>query len=318
MFSNRQMILPFRPKPTPVIHELGQCVLLGSCFADLMGHRFAYSGFSVLSNPFGTLYQPLSIAKMFERAKGACDYDAEDFVLRGELWHTWEQHSSMSDVDPQHLHLVIKERLDEMRSTLSNGATVFVSLGTSWVYRLKEKDLIVANCHKHPGQLFEKELLSVEDTVKAIQSVYNVIKHFNPSNQLVLSVSPVRHSRDGLPENNRSKGRLLEAVHTYIEQQEDVIYFPSYEFMIDHLRDYRFYATDMVHPSEQAADFIFDALVDLLTTDPVKMAVHEIQEYRKMEKHRPMFTDTLEYKNFQLNKEKKRIELMQKYPQVTF
>lgn len=316
MFSTRQMILPFKPKATPVIDRLGPCMLLGSCFADLMGSRFAYSGFEVLSNPFGTLYQPLSIANLFERAEEGCTYASDDFVLRGELWHTWEQHSSLSDTDPQKLHLAITERLEMTRKTLGKGVTVFVSLGTAWVYKLKSSNKIVANCHKHPGTQFRKELLTVEEIFNSLQTVYRIIKQYNPDSRLVLSVSPVRHSRDGLVENNRSKGRLIEAVHQFIEQQTDVVYFPAYEFMIDHLRDYRFYATDMVHPSDQATDFIFDAVVDLLMTEPVRIAVREIQEFRKMQAHRPMFTETTEFKNFVLLREKKRNSLLQKYPHV--
>jgi lysophospholipase L1-like esterase len=316
MFSNEKLILPFKPAPTPVIDSFGHCLLAGSCFANSMGDFFEQAGFSTNVNPFGTLFNPVSIAVMFRRSLGECSYDSDDFVLNGELWHTWEQHTFFSDTDPQTLHLMILDSLENMRRSLKGPTYVFITLGSSWVHELKENSEVVANCHKHPADQFDKRLLSEKEIQAALDTIYEIIKRFNSQNRLILTISPVRHSREGLIENNRSKARLIESVHAFIDKHSDVSYFPAYEIMIDHLRDYRFYDTDLVHPSSYANELVFRAVNELLMTEDIQQVVEKVDDYRKLERHRPRFKDTDAYHQFELKKEELRVQLLSAYPQL--
>lgn len=316
MFSNENLILPFRPKPNPIIDAFGQCLLVGSCFAENMGTRFENAGFSTQVNPYGTLYNAHSIAGMFERVAGTCDYKTDDFVLNGELWHTWEQHSSLSHTDPQTLHLMIRERLQMLKESLKGPTYVFISLGAAAVYELIESGEIVANCHKHPGDLFKKRMMTTDEIRAALTKIYGIVKDFNQENRIIFTISPVRHHRTGLVENNRSKARLIEGLHSFLDDTPDAIYFPAYELMIDHLRDYRFYGNDLVHPSEYASDLIFMAVQELLMTDQLRQVVEKVLTYRKMLAHRPMFPETEAYHQFELKRDQLRVDLLTAYPDL--
>lgn len=316
MFSNENLILPFKPKPNPVIDAFGHCLLVGSCFAEYMGKRFERAGFSSLVNPYGTLYNAQSIADMFERAAGSCDYKNEDFVLNGELWHTWEQHSSLSHTDPQTLHLMIRERLQMLRDSLKGPSYVFISLGAAAVYELPETRKIVANCHKHPNDIFQNRLMKTEEIKAALTKIYGIVKGFNAQNRIIFTISPVRHYKTGLIDNNRSKARLIEGLHSFLDETSDAIYFPAYELMIDHLRDYRFYGNDLVHPSEYASDLIFMAVQELLMTDQLRQVVEKVLAYRKMLEHRPMFPDTEAYHQFELKRDQLRVDLLTAHPDL--
>lgn len=292
-------------------------LLVGSCFADEIGEKMVRGGFEAMVNPFGTLYNPASIAASLLRALSEKEValprsyefptvntslsmsttsvdrhrrhrltDIDDVVfedVKAGVWHSWMHHSSFSSADPAELVARINRTTHEVAAFLREADVLIVTFGTAIIYRLKETGMLVANCHKQPDNLFVREWLNAYDIVDQWQMLLQLVESVNPKLKVIFTVSPIRHKRDGYHVNQISKGILLQAV-----DEMDVEYCPAYEIMMDELRDYRFYASDMIHPSDTAVEYIWqrfqDTYFDNITKDAVAKATKEWHRHQ----HRPI------------------------------
>lgn len=253
-------------------------LLLGSCFTDEIGALLTQHGFHALSNPTGTLYNPLSIAQALNLQYPISNLQ---LVFHDGLWHSMQHHGSFSHADKA----VVEQRCQEAEAQLTEGLTkasvIIITFGTSWVY--EQEGRVVANCHKLPEAAFTRRLLSVEEIV----ATWLPIIQAYPDKHWLFTVSPIRHLRDGLHANQISKGILLQAIDRLVELT-DATYFPSYEILIDELRDYRFYAEDLCHPSTQAIEYIWERLADTFFSDATRaIALQSFKAYR-FSQHRPL------------------------------
>jgi len=254
------------PKPPFTISHQDRLLLLGSCFADEMAGKLLANGFTVLANPFGALYNPASIAAMLLRCISERECK-EIFVGTDGIWHSWMHHSRFSAETKDELQARVSKATQETAAFLRTASVLIVTFGTAIIYRLKENGMLVANCHKQPDSLFQRERLTAYDIVDQWQMLLQLLHAVNPDLKLIFTVSPIRHKRDGLHVNQISKGILLQAVEEMVNGNMEIVnskwsnskynYFPSYEIMLDELRDYRFYADDMVHPSPLAVEYIW-------------------------------------------------------------
>jgi lysophospholipase L1-like esterase len=288
-----------------------QLLWLGSCFADHMGRQFAQLGFSQTTNPFGILFQPLALQQLVDRALQDKVYTHADLILHNNLWHCFELHSDCSNPDPEAMLTDLNAKQQLLKTQLQQATHIGFTLGTAWVYRHLASDRVVANCHKIPQTAFVKELLSAAEIETALQQLISAIHTVNPNAQLVFTVSPVRHSKDGLVENQRSKAQLLVALHQLLETHK-AYYFPAYELLLDELRDYRFYADDLLHPSPLAIRYIWEKWLSVTTTPETQALIAEVEAVQKSRQHRPFNPDTAEHTVFLEKLEKKVEELRNK------
>jgi hypothetical protein len=299
-----------KPLETKIDYQ-SQLLWMGSCFAENMGNQFAQLGFSQLTNPFGILFQPLALQRLVERALQANYFTQTDLVYHNGLWHCFELHSICSNSDPEAMLKQLNAKLTLLKIQLEQSTHIGFTLGTAWVYRHLERDEVVANCHKIPQSQFAKELLSVGQIENALQKLIESIQAVNPNVQLLFTVSPVRHSKDGLVENQRSKAQLLVALHQLLETH-NAFYFPAYELLLDELRDYRFYADDLLHPSPLAIRYIWDKWLSISTTPEIQALIAEVETVQKSRQHRPFNPDTEEHQAFIEKLDKKVEELRNK------
>jgi lysophospholipase L1-like esterase len=271
------------PKTDFSINHSHKLTFLGSCFSDEMSKYALDAGFDVLSNPYGTIYHPFAIAK---NIIDAIDGNKNIPVLeRDDLFYSWDASTKVSAKSNIELEQSILSKNKKLVEHLGKPGILFITFGTAFIYRLKESNSYVANCHKLPGNLFKKEILSVEKIVEIWQEVLTKLRQTNPKLKVVFTVSPVRHIRDGIIENNRSKARLLQ-VEEELSSLENVEYFPSFEIVIDELRDYRFFKEDRVHPSVEAIKYIWKRFSDLYFDEKTQNVVEEFSKVRKRLAHR--------------------------------
>lgn len=257
---------------------------IGSCFSDHMHQRFRHHGLKAWMSPYGTTYNPLSITNQL--------ISSIDLTNRFNL-HThknssfyWETSHKIVHSNPAELTHAVDVMRAESKKALSHLNILFITLGTSWVYELADSGLLVANCHKLPANHFTKRLLEISEITTALNQLITSLILFNPRINIVFTVSPVRHLRDGIIENTRSKARLIEACHELVESHQECSYFPSFELLMDEFRDYRFYEKDGAHPTEFAIDLVFDKLKDVLFSEPFKNVLLDVSRVRQMEQHR--------------------------------
>ena len=265
---------------------------LGSCFADVVGNQLIINKLKAETNPFGTLFNPLSIFKILSPAY--TQLDERLFIQNQEAWVHYDFHSQFSANTKEELSKLISQRLNDVHSQLTtataaahNSQFLILTFGTSFIYKLLQPQIYIANCHKMPKNLFEKQLLSVKDICKSFAILHKELKEINPNLRIILTVSPVRHTKDGMTENQVSKSILRAACHYLTTDYQDVEYFPSYEIMMDDLRDYRFYKPDMIHPNEVAEAYIFEKFAETYFDDNLKDFIKIWQPIRKALDHRP-------------------------------
>lgn len=289
-------------------------LFLGSCFADEVGKTCRNLGFDALLNPFGVLFNPMSIASALTRLKNGEQYTHDDVISvgEGEFFCTFEHNTEFWETSEKALLDRINNELEANTEHFKKTRWVIISLGTAWVYRDKENHKIVSNCHKLPSQLFERSLLTVDD----ITIVLSDIVKSNPDKNFIFTVSPLRHLKDGLHENQLSKASLLLAVDAVCKASSNAFYFPAYEILLDELRDYRFYKEDMTHPTEQAVHYIWEKFIDFAIAEPDKEAIKMVETLQGMMRHRPMFPNSRQYDNFVKSKEKKAEEIRKSHPEV--
>lgn len=309
-------VVPVARQRHHLIDYHSKLVLVGSCFSDNMGQKFNDSEFRSTTNPLGIFFHPFAIERSITRAINHTPFERKDLFLHNELYSSFEVHSRFngSDVDVVLAHL--NEALDLTYKSLLEATHIFITLGSSWVYRHIETDQIVANCHKFPQRAFFKELLSVDEVVNSLKAVIELISSVNPNVKFIFTVSPIRHIKDGFTENNRSKAHLIAAVHDVVEQVNGTFYFPSYELLMDELRDYRFYYKDMIHPSEEAVDFIWGQFMSTWLSDEAQMFQKEIAAYKKGLDHKPFNPASRQHQDFMIQLKRQRELLLQKLPHL--
>ena len=288
-------------------------LFLGSCFADEVGSICRGLGFNALVNPFGVFYNPVSIANALHRLQSGKPFSHEEVIKVGEeFFCTFNHNTEFWNHSEQGLLERINQSLTEANRRFIQSKWVILSLGTAWVYRHLKTQEVVANCHKLPSQLFNRFCLSVEE---ASQCLSDLVQAF-PEKQLIFTVSPLRHLKDGLHGNQLSKSTLLLAVDQVCQSYPNAHYFPAYEILLDELRDYRFYKEDMVHPTDQAVHYIWEKFVDFAINPSEKPAMQAAMELRQMLHHKPFFPESDTYRKFELQREKRQRELVKNYPNV--
>ena len=271
---------------------------VGSCFADSIGTRLRLNKVNALVNPFGTVFQPLALAQLLRAAAGE-EQDWQQHVVEARgRWQSYDFHSTIGAESPVELLQLIQETVSRVGEFVRTADTVVLTLGTAWAYRLRETGELVSNLHKLPASLFEKELLTADEIVNGLAEVHALLRRANPGIRIVLTVSPVRHVKDTLPLNAVSKAVLRVACHYLSELLPGVSYFPAYELLTDELRDYRFYASDMLHPSEVAEDYIWDKFARAYFDADFGRFRKEWAAVRQSLGHRPLHLGAPEHRTF--------------------
>ena len=289
------------PRASTQIGLQSRVVTVGSCFADVLGAQLVANKIETLTNPFGTTFNPVSIGKHLSLALYDGTPDEVFFVKRDDIWLHHDFHSSFWNTEKTALHQQIVESLRETKKWLLTSKFLVVTLGTAWAYWHTKHHLMVSNCHKMPSQLFEKRLLGVGEIENSFADLFQQIRAFNPDIEIVLTVSPVRHTRDTLQLNAVSKAVLRLACHQIASAHERVSYFPSYEIMLDDLRDYRFYKPDLIHPNEVAEQYIFEKFGDVYFEAALTDFVSEWAKIRTALAHRPTSERSESYRTFLQN-----------------
>ena len=268
-------------------------LLVGSCFTEHIGARLAAAKFPVAVNPFGIVYNPTSIASGLERlwAGDQPFLDAELFENQG-LWHSWAHHGHFSQPDRPAMLEGLNAAYTASADALRHADRLLLSLGTADVFLLRSTGQVVANNHKMPAALFQQRRLNVEEVVRDLAAILQKIATEQPDFQVILTVSPVRHLRAGVVENQRSKATLVLACEALCAQLPFASYFPAYELLLDDLRDYRFYTADMVHPTETAVDYIWQHFADTFFNPATQQLMARIEKIRLAARHRPFHPDT--------------------------
>ena len=281
-----------------------QLLFLGSCFSDEMSRKSVYYGFNVLSNPFGTIFHPEVIARNLNDALNGHD-DAHRILKRNDLFFSWDASGTVFGYSQKEVTEKINSQKIILKNAILQSKVLFITFGTAWGYRLNETGLLVANCHKVNGSSFTKELTDVDALENSWIQTIELIQRLNPALNIVFTVSPVRHIKDGLIENNQSKSILIELVRR-LKAKQSISYFPSYEIIIDELRDYRFYKKDLVHPSEEAIDYIWDKFQSCYFSSETITLNKTIERYRLAEHHKSLYENSQDYIQFKLKIEKEK------------
>lgn len=292
---------------------------LGSCFAVNMAEKLEYFKFQNSCNSFGIIFNPVSIEKLVQRAVHKRFFTEEDIFYHNDLWHCFEVHSELSNPDKVFFLDSLNDLIDLTNQQISESTHFLITFGTAWVYRNRESNQIVANCHKVPQKQFTKELLSVERIQTALQNTIQLIQTVNPEAEFILTVSPVRHIKDGFVENQWSKAHLIAAIHSTDNSQLTTHnYFPSYEIMMDELRDYRFYAEDMLHPNQLAIDYIWQRFKETAISKSALPVLEEIGSIQSSLNHRPFNPESESHQKFLVKLQKKITDICIRYPFMKF
>ena len=286
--------------PNPISHD-HKILSIGSCFAERIGNKMKELKMDILINPFGTLFHPIPICQLLEFAIQDKNLPDELFLEREGLhFHYWT-HSQVMGYSIEELRGKLAGELILVKEYLEQSDFLIITLGTSWLYELADSNTPVANCHKQPGKLFSKKLSNLEVMEGKMSSLFEQLQELNPKLKIILTVSPVRHIKDGVPENQLSKCLLRVLCDQLCKNSEHVHYFPSYEIMIDELRDYRFYKTDLIHPTAQAEDYIWEKWKNALFNPDSKKLLEQISQVKMDLSHRPMNPKSESHRKFLSN-----------------
>lgn len=303
----------------PKIDHHSRVFLAGSCFVENIGEKFDFYKLTHLRNPFGILYHPAAIENLISRVVSGYTYTQKDIFFHNERFHSFEAHSKLSNSSAAKLLEDLNTQLLLARQFLEQATHVILTPGTSWVYRDLGSANLVANCHKVPQKNFEKELSSVAEITRLLNSTITLLRTINPGVKIILTVSPVRHLKDGVTENQVSKAHLLAAVYQTLQDNPlHTAYFPSFEIVLDELRDYRFYAEDMLHPNAQAIAYIWEKFKQAwISMDSAKIFT-QIERIQTGLAHRPFNENSLAHKNFLSGIHAQIEEVNAKFPHISF
>jgi lysophospholipase L1-like esterase len=312
-----QTQIPLKKETKNLINYDSNIFLLGSCFSENIGNKLSHFKFQSIQNPFGILFHPKAIETLITNAVNQKVYSNEDVFLQNEVWHSFDVHSSLSSENDKSLLKKINSAISVTNKKLKEASHIIITLGTSWVYRFIETDTIVANCHKIPQKKFLKELLTVDEITKSLSTILVLLKSINKNIHITFTVSPIRHLKDGFVENTQSKSNLISAIHTILVDT-NVSYFPSYEIMMDELRDYRFYAEDMIHPNKTAINYIWEKFVDTRFSEESLPTMKEIEAIQKGILHRPFHEKSEQHQHFLEKIVKRKEKIKSQFPFIKF
>ena len=286
--------------------------LLGSCFSDEIAKKLTESGFQVCSNPYGTIFHPTALANLF-----LIENFESSIIQRDDLFFSWSSAGLMYDVDKSKLITKLTNTQQELMEYIRNSSFLFVTFGTAFAYENEDYGSVVANCHKLPNSNFIKVLSTVGEMGQDWEICLSRIYELNPNIEVVFTVSPVRHIKDGIIENNRSKARLIELTNRLSEMTE-ANYFPSYELVIDVLRDYRFYKEDLIHPNNQAIDFVFSHFENVFFESETKEITQEVRKLKALMNHKTLYPESVKSIEFEHNTKRKIEDFSTKYPLINW
>lgn len=311
--------IPIKKNSLPISYD-SNIVSLGSCFAVNMGQKLEYYKFRNTINPFGILFHPFAIEKIISFALNKKTFSKADIFFHNELWHCFDAHSDLSSTDAESLINSLNTASLLLNEAVKSASHIIITLGTAWVYKHNEINETVANCHKVPQKEFTKELLNPERIKQSLQNSINMIREVNSNVQVIFTVSPVRHIKDGFTENQWSKANLISAIQNFIEQEssEYITYFPSYEIMMDELRDYRFYNEDMIHPNQTAINYIWQRFTESFINESCHKTMEDVASIQKSLLHRPFNPKSEQHKKFITKLNDKINVLQEQYPYITF
>jgi len=312
-----QTIVPIEKQSKNAIDYNARVLLLGSCFSENIGTKFEYYKFNSTQNPFGILFHPKAIENLICNSLHQKKYTEKELFFKEERWHSFEVHSNLSNTNKDALLTLLNNAVLETKKQVEKASHIIITLGTAWVYKHTETNSIVANCHKVPQKEFTKELLSVAEITESLQTILTEINNVNKNCTVVFTVSPVRHLKDGFVENTRSKAHLITAIHKVL-QNNKTVYFPSYEIMMDELRDYRFYQEDMLHPNKTAILYIWEKFVSVFFTENCQKTMKEVALIQKGMAHKPFHLESESHQKFLKKLDQKKEELKQKHPNLSF
>ncbi|MGG9964562.1 GSCFA domain-containing protein [Ferruginibacter sp. SUN106] len=317
--------LEFSPKQLlQKINHQHKLLLVGSCFTENIGDKLVAHKFSVLQNPNGILFNPVSVKEALENYIVNKIIKEEDLFYLNEAYHSWQHHSRFSGITKEEAVNKINASTNVAHSYLKKTDFVVITLGSAWVYELSEKaanakqGAVAANNHKAPADWFNRRLLSNAEVTELLNEMIKQLQNFNPSIKVIFTISPVRHLREGFVENNRSKAALINAVHLVTETFADVFYFPAYELVIDDLRDYRFFAEDMVHPNYAATNYVWEKFVACCIDETTQELMIAINEINAAISHKPFNSTSEAHKKFQQTNLTKIKNLQNKHPYLSF
>jgi hypothetical protein len=310
-FRTQVPVTPQEPK----IGYSSKVLLLGSCFVENIGNKLEYFKFPNLLNPFGILFHPAAIHNFLKRVKEQHIFTEADIFYHNETWKCYEAHSDLNSVEKEEILSKLNAAVQETREFLKTATHVVITPGTAWGYKLNKTGQLVANCHKVPQANFSREITDVKN---AIFDTSEIVRSLNPSAQIIFTVSPVRHLKDGFVENQLSKAKLITAIQERVASEDNSAYFPSYEIMMDELRDYRFYAEDMLHPNIVAVDYIWEKFRQSWIASAALEVMKQVDTIQKGLLHRP-FNETSEaHQKFRRNLQQKIEKLEKEVPQIHF
>lgn len=309
-------------KMEPPVTCRDKIILVGSCFTEHIGNALGELKFSVLQNPNGILFGPDAVCKSLISYVENKKYSEAGLFQLNEVWNSWQHHSRFSNISPAAAVRIINESQQQAHDFLKQADWLIITLGSSFSYRLTEqaakancqKGDGVANCHRAPAQWFDKQLLEIQAIISMLEICIKQLNEFNPTLKIIFTVSPVRHIRDGVVENNRSKARLIEAVHHVVNKFEPTYYFPAYELVIDVLRDYRFYDIDLVHPNYPATEFVLEKFAESCIDAESQKLMEEVKKIVIARKHKAFQPETKAHQQFLMTYFEKTKELQKKYP----
>jgi GSCFA family len=309
--------------PEKQISYHDKILLIGSCFTEHIGNALEELKFRVLQNPHGILFDPISVCNSLNSYIENKKYTEKDLFQLNEVWNSWQHHSRFSNIDKEGCLRTINESQQQAHDFLKQADWIIITLGSSFSYRLKADSSqipplggggAVANCHRAPAQWFDKHLLSIEETAGALKDCIDRLLQFNKHLKIIFTISPVRHIRDGVVENNRSKARLIEAVHQTITENKQLYYFPAYELVIDVLRDYRFYDIDLAHPNYMATEFVMEKFKAGFIDETSQKIMEEVRKIVIAKKHKAFQPATNAHKQFLKAHFEKTKKMLEKYP----
>ena len=300
----------------PISH--GQAVfLMGSCFTENIGLRLDKAGFHTTINPHGITFNPISICQGIQDLIEGRSIEAEELVERDGVWQHWDFHSALSGLDKKESAKAMTKAISEGREALQAASHLILTLGTAWVYELADsKGAVVNNCHKFPAGDFKRRRLGTEEIYASISNMIVSLQQFNPGIQLVFTLSPVRHWKDGAEDNSVSKASLRLAIDQLCSEFAQAIYFPAYEILMDELRDYRFYADDMLHPNRLAQEIIWERFTQAAISEKGQAIAKEVESLNRMKAHRSLHSGSSADIEFKEKLAQKEEALKRGYPEV--
>ena len=315
-----KLTLDAKPSKYSIAYQ-DKLMLIGSCFTENIGAKFNAHLFEVMENPHGILFNPMSVEQSIFDCIHNKQYTANDLFKLNDVWNSWNHHSRFSSVHQEDALTKINTSIHKAHLFLKTANHLVITLGSAWLYQLTalaplSDGQVVANNHKAPASWFTKSLMPPDNLKERLSNLVHALLEFNSELHIVFTISPVRHLREGLVENNRSKAVLIHAVHEVIATMNQVEYFPAYEYVIDDLRDYRFYSEDLVHPNYAASGYVWEKLVETYMKDTTQVIMKQVAELQLAVNHKPFFAGSAEHQKFTQSCIDKTERLIQSYPNL--